>query len=343
MRADAQETLVLYNWADYFPPALATKFESETGIRIFTEVYRSNEELLAGLRMQAGNYDVVVPSDYMVKILIDEGLLQAVDAPAMANFVNVKPPFDDPWYDPGRRFSVPNMHGTSGFVYDPRQVLGGKLDESWSEFFEPRPETVGKVVALDDQRELYQAAAHYLGIDPCTEDPADAQRILDVLIAQKPKLAFYTSGTNPNVEDPLQEGIAMIADGTVAIAQSWDGGARLVRRAVPEVAYVIPREGASLWEDAYAIPYGAWNPENAKVFLNWIMRPDNIAAVSSFSGYTNGIAGSERLMDEDLAEDQSAALAPEILDRLKPAQACSEIARDLNDKAWARLWPRTVK
>jgi len=343
MRVAAQETLVLFNWADYFPSELATKFEAETGIRVVVEVYRSNEELLSRLKARAGNYDVVVPSDYMARILIDEGLLQPVDASAMPNFVNVQAPFDHPWYDPDRRFTVPNMHGTSGFIYDPRQIVGGKLDESWSEFFAPRPETVGKVVALDDQRELYQAAAHFLGIDPCTEDSTEARRILDVLTAQKPKLAFYTTGTNPNLEDPLAEAIAMIDGGTVAVAQGWDGGARLIRRAVPGLAYVVPREGATLWEDAYAIPEGAWNVENAKLFLNWIMRPDNIAAVSSFSGYTNSIAGSEQLMDPDIASDQRAALAPEILARLKPSRVCSDPARDLNDKVWARLWPRTVK
>lgn len=343
VRVAAQETLVLFNWADYFPPALATKFEQETGIRVVTEVYRSNEELLARLKAREGNYDVVVPSDYMVKILIDQGLLQPVDASTMPNFVNVEGPFRDPWYDPNRRFTVPNMHGTSGYVYDPRQIVGGKLDESWTEFFTPRPEIAGKVVALDDQRELYQAAAHYLGIDPCTESPADARRILDVLAAQKPKLAFYTTGTNPNLEDPLAEAIALIDGGEVAIAQGWDGGARLIRRSVPELAYVIPREGATVWEDAYAVPRGAWHAENAKTFLNWVMRPDNVAAVSNFSGYTNSIAGSDRFMDPDIAGEQREALAPEILGRLKPSRVCSDAARDLNAKVWARLWPRTVK
>lgn len=343
VRGVAQETLVLFDWADYFPPDLLTKFEAETGIHVVMDVYQSNEDLLAKLRTRAGNYDVVVPSDYMAKILIDEGLLQPVEATTMPNFVNVRPPFDDPWYDPGRRYTVPNMYGTSGFVYDPAQVVGGRLDESWGEFFDPPPEAVGKVVALDDPRELYQAAAYYLGIDPCTEAPAEAQKILDVLLAQKPRLAFYTSGTNPNFEDALSAGIAMIADGHVAIAQGWDGGARLIRRAVPDLVYVIPREGASFWEDAYAIPDGAWNADNARIFLNWIMRPDNIAAVSNFSGYTNSVAGSEQLMDPDIADDQRAALAPEILARLKPSRVCSDAARDLSQKVWARLWPRTVK
>src|SRR5262249_55397697 len=151
------------------------------------------EEMLKNLRVGAGNYDVIVPSAWAIKILIDEGLLQPIDAPSMPNFKNVKQRFTDPWFDPGRKYTVPYMWGTTGFVYDSAQVKGGKLDESWKEYFDPRPELVGKVAALDDEVEVYAAAAYYVGVDPCTEDPAEARKILDVLLAQKPKLAFYNS------------------------------------------------------------------------------------------------------------------------------------------------------
>ena len=236
----AKGNLVLYNWADYFPPDLLEKFEAETGIEVITEVFESNEAMLANVEAGVGNYDVVVPSDYMVRIMIDRGLLQPVHASGMPNFRHVKPPFDDPWYDPGRVYSVPNMQGTSGFMYDSRQVEGSKLDESWAEFFDPRPELIRKVVALDDQRELYQAAAYYLGIDPCTEAPGEAQRILDLLTAQKPKLAYYTSGTNPTLENPLQTAIEEMTNDGVALGQIWDGGGRLMKRALPSVVYVLP-------------------------------------------------------------------------------------------------------
>ena len=255
----------------------------------------------------------------------------------------VKPPFDDPWYDPRREYSVPNMQGTSGFMYDASQVEGGRLEESWRKFFDPRPELIGKVVALDDQRELYQAAAYYIGVDPCTEDPAEAQRILDVLMRQKPKLAYYTSGTNPNLEDPLQVAIEENNAELTAMGQAWDGGARLMKRSVPEVVYVVPIEGSAFWQDAYVIPYGAWNVENARTFLNWIMLPENIAAVSNYSGYTNAITGSETFMDPALAADQAATLSPDFQERLRPVKACSGAAIELNARVWSRLWPRTVK
>ena len=341
--APAGGNLVLYNWADYFPPDLLAKFEAETGISVVTEVFESNEAMLANVEAGVGNYDVIVPSDYMVRIMIDRGLLQSVHASGMDNFRHVKPPFDDPWYDPGREYSVPNMQGTSGFMYDSRQVEGSKLDESWGEFFDPRAELIRKVVALDDQRELYQAAAYYLGIDPCTEDPAEAQDILDLLTSQKPKLAYYTSGTNPTLENPLQTAIDEMGNSVVALGQVWDGGGRLMKRALPSVVYVVPVEGSAFWQDAYVVPYSAWNPENARIFLNWIMLPRNIAAVSIYSGYTNAIAGSEAFMEPGLAADQVNSLSPGFQERLRPVKACSKAAMELNARVWSRLWPRTVK
>ena len=230
------------------------------------------------------------------------------------------------------------MQGTSGFMYDDSQVEGGRLEESWREFFDPRPELIGRVVALDDQRELYRAAAYYIGVDPCTEDPSEAQRILDVLMAQKPKLAYYISNT-----ETLQAALENAAAEEVAIAQVWDGGARLVKRTLPNTVYVVPEEGSAFYQDAYVVPYGAWNLENAKIFLNWIMRPENIAAVSNFTGYTNAITGAQAYMEPTLAEDQVNSLSPALQERLRPVEACSEAALELNSRVWSRLWPRTVK
>jgi spermidine/putrescine transport system substrate-binding protein len=340
--AEAAGDLVLYNWADYFPPDTLKRFEAETGIRVTAYNYDSNETLLAGIESGAANYDVIVPMDYMVRIMIDKGLLEPIDAASMPNFAKVRKPFDQPWFDPQRRYTAPNMWGTTGFSYDSAQVEGGRLAESWKEFFEPRPELVGKVVALDDELEVYRAAAYYLGIDPCTENSDDAQRILDLLQAQKAKLAFYSSGANAGT-DSIGASAALVRSRTMAAGQGWDGDARKLQHAIPTMVYVVPKEGSSFWQDAYAVPVGAPHLENAKIFLNWVMAPKNIAEVSNFTGYTNAIEGAEPYMSPDLAKDEATNLSPAMRDRLRPVKACSSAARELADRVWTRLWPRNVK
>lgn len=325
VRAEGQ--LLFYNWTNYFPTELLTQFEKETGITVTMDGYDSNEALLAKLQAGGGGYDVVVPSDYMVKIMIQEGLVQELDAPSLSNFKNVLAPHDNPPYDPGRKYSAPYMWGTTGFVYDSARVPGGKLEESWKEFFEPRPELVGQVAALDDSVSLYNAAAFYLGIDQCTEDAAEAQKILDVLLAQKPKLAMYNSdGT-----------IDRMIAGEVIMHEQWNGASHRVWREKPSAVYVYPKEGIDFWADNFVMPKDAPNPENAKIFINWVMDPKNIAPASNFTGYMNSIRGSDAYLEDSLKQNPAVNMPQEYADRLRPAKDCSVAARDLRDKVWTKL------
>lgn len=321
------KALTFYNWTNYFPPDLLNEFERETGIKVTMDGYDSNETLLAKLQAGGGGYDVIVPSDYMVKIMIEEGLLQEIDAPSMANFKNVMAPHDNPFYDPGRKYSAPYMWGTTGFTYDSAKVPGGTLEESWKEFFEPRPELSGKIAALDDQVELYNAAAFYLGVDRCTENPEEAQKILDLLLAQKPHLATYNSdGT-----------IERMSAGEVVMHHQWNGASHRTRQNLPTAVYVYPKEGVNFWADNFAVPKDAPHPENAKLFINWIMNPEKIAKASNFTGYMNAIRGSDQFLDPALKENPAVNMPPDYADRLRPAMDCPLPARELRDKVWTQL------
>lgn len=325
--ANAAGEVHLYNWSNYFPPELLKKFEADTGIKATLDVYDSNESMLAKVQAGASGYDVVVPSDYMVRIMIKQGLLAEIDSSKMSNFKNVMTPHDDPPYDPGRKYSAPYMWGTTGFSYDSARVPGGQLDESWKEFFDPRPEVAGQIAALDDQVELYNAAAYYTGVDKCTEDSKDAQKILDVLLAQKPKLKLYSSdGT-----------IERMASGEVIMHMQWNGAAHRTKMQKNTVKYVYPKEGLGLWADNFAVLKDAPNLENAKTFINWMMAPENVAIASNFTAYMNAIKGSDKYMDKELSDDPAVNMPAEYASRLRPSKECSSKARELRDKVWTKL------
>lgn len=319
--------LFFYNWTDYFPADLIKKFEAETGIKVTLDGYDSNETLLAKLKSGASAYDVVVPSDYMVKIMINEKLLQPINASTMENFKNVAKPFDNPVYDPGRVYSAPYMWGSTGFTYDTAAVKGGKLENSWKEFFEPREELRGKIGVMNDEFEVYKAAAFYLNISECTEDPKDAQRILDLLLKQKPYVAAYNSDGD----------IERMSSKEVAMHQQWNGAAHRVKKNLATVVYVYPKEGMNRWADNFAVPVNAPHPENARIFINWIMDKKNIAQATNFTGYMNAINGSEEYMDADLKNDPAVIIPEEDKALLHPNVDCSEKARDLRGKVWTKL------
>ena len=324
-RADGQ--LFFYNWSNYFPPELLQKFEQETGIDVTLDVYDSNETLLAKLQAGASGYDVIVPSDYMVKIMKDEGMLEKIDVSIMPNFKNVAAPHDSVPFDEKREYSAPYLWGTTGFTYDSARVPGGKLEESWKSFFVPPAELEGQVASLNDEVEVWNAAAYYLGIDKCTADPKEAQQILEVLEAQKPKLAMYQS------DGTIERMIAK----EVIMHQQWNGASHRTKEQLPTAVYVYPKEGITFWQDNFAVPKGAKNVENAKTFINWMMAPENIAEASNFAGYMNAIKGSEQYLDAVLREDPAVNMPAEHTPLLRPTRDCSVESRELRNKVWTRL------
>ncbi len=325
--AQAQGELYLYNWSNYFPPALLEKFEQDTGIKVTLDVYDSNETMLAKLQAGAAGYDVVVPSGYMVRVMVEEGLAVKIDANELSNFKNVAKPHDSVPFDPERAYSAPYMWGTTGFSYDSARVPGGELEESWGELFEPRDALTGQIAMLNDEVEVYNAGAYYVGVSKCTEDPAEAQKILDVLEKQKPHIAMYQSdGT-----------IDRMSAGEVIAHHQWNGAAHRTKKSLPSAVYVYPKEGLSFWTDNFVVPKGAPNLENAKTFINWMMAPENAAAASNFTGYMNAIKGSGEFLEESLKTDPAVNMPEDYADRLRPGENCSPKARDLRNKVWTRL------
>lgn len=324
--AQAEGELFLYNWSNYIPPELLSQFEEETGITVNLDVYDSNETMLAKLQAGAAGYDVVVPSGYMVKIMIDEGLAEAINTGEMENFANVMSPHDDPPFDPGRVYSAPYMWGTTGLTYDSAR-LDEPLPESWSSFFDPPEALQGQIAALNDQVEVYNAAAYYLGVSKCTENVDEAQQILELLEAQKPHLAMYQSdGT-----------IDRMIAGEVIMHHQWNGASHRTREKLPTAVYLYPEEGITVWGDNFVVPKAAPNLENARTFINWMMDPEHIAVASNFTGYMNAIQGSEAFLDESLKSDPAVNMPADYADRLRPTEDCSADARELRDRVWTRL------
>jgi spermidine/putrescine transport system substrate-binding protein len=325
--AAASKELLLYNWSNYMPPDLLKRFESETGIHVTLDTYDTNETLLSKLEAGGGGYDVVVPTGSVVQNMIQEGLIQKIDANQMPNFKNVHPPFDKPSFDPDRAYTAPYMWGITAIAYDTAKVEGGKIENSWKELFEPRPDFVGKIGMLKDEGEVYGAAAHYLGFPYCTTDQKQAQQILELLEKQKPAVKVY------NAEGTVDR----VAGGEVAMELMWNGSFHRAHKKLPSTAYVFPKEGMNLWGDNLAIPKGAKNVENAKTFINWMMDPKNAAEASNFTGYNNAITGADQYLDESMRNDPAINVSKETQALFREVDACPKAALDLREKVWTRL------
>ena len=300
----------LYTWSDYYPEELVTKFKEDTGITLNVDYYDSNESLEAKLRASDGaGYDVVVPSDYMVQILANDGLLLEFDSQSLPNGGNIKDDFLDPYFDEGRKFSTPYLYGTTSFAYD-SDVVTEELT-SWNDYFNP-PASAGKVGTMNDQVELVNNALRATGGEFCTTDGAELQKAQDLLTEFKPNVATINS-------DGILE---RLANGEQAMAMIWNGAAHRAMQDRPSLKFVYPEEGIALWQDNFTIPKGAKNVDQAKTFLNWMLEPENMAVAVNFQAYASGVEGTDELMSDEL-KNSTAITMPEGYDLAKPVAPCT--------------------
>ncbi len=199
--AHAEGSLSVYAWADSIAPDMVAKFEKETGIKVTVDAFSSNEDLLTKLQAGSSGYDIVTPSQHFVKIMVDSGLLENIDASSMEAFQQILPEYQKQWWDPTGNYSVPLAFGNAGYTVN-RDLYKGPVD-SWKYYFEPSEELKGKIASLAQPDEVIPAAQNYLGIPYCSEDPQAMKKVLDLLMAQKP---FVTAYSSDNIENRIGSG-----------------------------------------------------------------------------------------------------------------------------------------
>ena len=320
--AQAEGKLSIYAWADSIAPDLVTKFEKETGIDVTVDAFSSNEDLLTKLQAGSSGYDIVTPSQHFVKIMIDTGLLEDIGATSMEAYQQILPEWQKPWWDPTGNYSIPLAYGNAGFTVN-RDLYKGPVD-SWKVYFEPPAELQGKIASLAQPDEVIPAAQNYLGIPYCSEDSAEMKRVLDLLMAQKPYVAAYSSD---NIEN-------RIGSGEVAAHFWWDGNTMRVRRNdKANVEYAMPKEGLVGWLDSLVVPKGAANIDNAKKFINFMAEVENATEQYNYYGHSSPIK-----IDESKAiytQENAPELFPTV--PVKMGEACSPAAQELVTKVWTQL------
>ena len=326
-RSKLDKELNFYNWSEYIDPDILTEFQETYGVKVTMDIYASNEDLLAKLQGGATGYDVIVPSDYMVSIMINLGLLEPLDYSVIKTIANIDPENLKSYYDPDNTYSVPYMWGTSGYSYD-TSVLGEDL-ASWKEVFEPRPEVRGKVVMLDDQREVIGAALVYLGYE-INETSDDAlAKAKQLLLTQKPYVLAYSSQNNDD----------LLVAGEALIAHIWTGDALMSQQEKPTLRYVIPTEGCTVWQDNLCVPKTAPHKYTAMVFIDFLNRPDIAGRNANYIMYgsPNKAAREQGYIDQEVLNNPGVYPPPEVWKRLQWIKDVGEEGALKLDRLWTEI------
>ncbi len=318
----AEGELNIFNWGNYTNPKLIEKFEKDHNVKVTLSDYDSNDSMLAKIKAGGHGYDIVVPSDYMVKIMIGEGLLLETNPNQMPNFKNLSKKWVDVYFDEGRSYSVPWQWGTTGVTVNTKTYKGDI--NTWAVIFDPPDELKGKINVVPEMNDVMNAALFYKGFPYCNSNREQLKEVSDMLTAAK---KHWLSMEYGNVERFGKEDIHA--------GVNWNGASMRARLSNPAVAYGYPKEGIGTWMDNVVVLKDARNVENAKLFQNFIMDPENAALISDFAKYANAIDGSEKFLPADFAE------APEIKapSWYKPVfvPPCPQEVNELYTKIWTNL------
>jgi spermidine/putrescine-binding protein len=299
------EQLSVYNWTDYIAEEVLTQYEEEYGVDIIYDTYASNEDLLAKLSAGATGYDVIFPSDYMVAQMIELGLLAEIDTAQLSNFGNLDPQFVDAPFDPGNAHCVPYQWGVTGIAYqigDP--AFADAPPDSWAYLYDPamlEQYAERGINVLNDQRELMATALFYLGYNPNTQDRAELEAARDLIVGAKP---YWKTFNSEDYDDSL------LIPGEVVISHSWSGdAANAVWNTIDDAtgesdwAFAIPKEGAVKYLDNICITASSARYETALHFMNYLLEPENAAAITNVTYYPSPNLAAREFINEEILND----------------------------------------
>jgi putrescine transport system substrate-binding protein len=339
--AAEEKVLNVFTWPDYIAPDTISNFEAEYGIKVNYDVYDTTE--MAEARLLAGRtgYDVVAHAERYSARLIPIGIYQPLDRSKLTNWGNL-----DPWVlqtldsaDPGNRHGVPYLWGTTGFTWNVRMIRERMPDApvgSGDMIF--KPEVARRfadcgITFIDEPTDVIPLAMIYLGHDPNSLEPAHLQEVEQLLKRVRPYIRYFSSA-KMLIDLPNEE---------VCIAMSWSGDyaqamvrAREAGRPV-ELAYTVQREGALAWFDLWFIPADAPHPENAHLFLNYLLRPDVAAAISNETRYATPNVKALPLLLPEVRDDPAVYPPDEIRLKLHKGVLLGPKQERQRSRLWARV------
>jgi spermidine/putrescine transport system substrate-binding protein len=318
----AKKEINVYNWGDYIDESVLKDFEKKYNIKVNYDTFTTNEDMYVKLKVGGGHYDVTVPSDYMIKRMIDEGMLDKLDFKNIPNYKFIGSNYKNLGYDPKNEYSIPYMWGTVGILYNKKMVTG--KPDSWQILWDKK--YTKQILMLDSQRDAIGIALKMLGYSLNSKNPAELEAAKKALIKQKPLILAY-------VVDEVKD--KMIA-GEAALALVWSGDAFYCMRENKDLDYFIPKEGSNYWFDAMVIPKVSPHKKEAEMFINYMCETNIAYRNANYIGYATPHTEAVKKLPTELTSNRSAYPLPQDL-------AKSEIFVNLGstikllDKLWTEI------
>lgn len=316
--------VVVYNWGEYIDPDVLTSFEEETGIKVIYDEFETNEIMYPKVEAGASEYDVVCPSDYMIKKMIDNDLLAKIDfenIPNAQEYIGAQYYEQSKEFDPTNEYSIPYCWGTVGILYNKTMV--DEPVDSWDILWNEK--YADNILMQDSVRDAFMVALKRNGASMNSLDEAELNAAKDDLIAQKPLVQAY-------VIDQVRD---KMIGGEAAIGVIYSGEAIYTQRENPDLEYVIPKEGTNVWIDSWVIPKNAPNKANAEAFINYMCRPDIALKNFEYITYSTPNDGARELIEDETIKNSPIAFPD--LSQYSNLETYSYLGEE-GDELYNNLW-----
>jgi spermidine/putrescine transport system substrate-binding protein len=305
--ADLGDRVVLATWPNYHDPQNFETFAELTGVSSQVNVFGSNEEMLAKLQAGGSGWDVFVPTNYTITTYVDLDLIEPLDLSKLPNFVPdaYDSRFTEPGTVNGTVYAVPKNWGTTGYVVNSAKVTDNPT--TWKAFWDlTMGPASGRTMVHDYQLTTIGNALKYYGYSFNSVDPKELADAEELLLKAKPHLFAINSDYQPSMRS-----------GDAWMSMCWTGDGSQLHRDMPEMVYVLGREGGEIWSDFYAIPKGAEHPEAAYALINYLLDPEVNAREVMVHGYPSADSRTNDLLPEEMLNDPIMYPAAELLDPLE--------------------------
>jgi spermidine/putrescine transport system substrate-binding protein len=290
-RADSTYNLTIYNWGDYIDPDLLSKFEKETGIHVTYETFDSNEAMFTKVQQGGTQYDIAIPSEYMIDKMKEAKLLERLDHSKIKGLENIQSDFLNLSFDRGNTFSIPYFWGTLGIVYND-QMVKGNPPQHWNDLWDKKYKN--NLLLIDGAREVLGLSLDSLGYSINTHNQEELKKASEKLVS-----------LTPNVKAIVADELKMyMAQDEAAVGVTFSGEARAMMDENEHLHYVIPSEGSNLWFDNIVIPKTVKNKDGAYKFINFMLRPENAAQNSEYVGYSTPNKKAQALLPKELLAEK---------------------------------------
>ena len=278
-RALAGTKLKVYNWGEYISDGsegaldVNAAFEELTGIKVEYTTFDDNETMYSTLASAATYYDIIIPSDYMVQRLREEGLIQKLDRSQLTNYKYIDDKYQNLYFDPNNEYSVPYNVGMVGIIYNTKMVEG--TPTSWADLWDSK--YAGNILMFNNPRDTFAAAQIRLGIDLNTTDKSEWDRAANLLIEQKPLVQSYV----------MDQVFNKMENNNAAFAPYYAGDFLSMAENNPDLAFYYPEEGTNIFCDSVCVPSNAQNYDAAMMYINFLMEPEVALANAEFICYAS--------------------------------------------------------